>query len=181
MKVSTLLGDITSLASDYDAIVNAANAWGVMGAGVAGAIARAGGSTIVQEASNLCKKTHFEPGDAYVTGSGNLKQKHVIHAVTMRAPGTSYRMEKHKGIVIVEQCVKSIIKAAKELNLKKIAIPGLATGVGGLRDSDVAFTITDTLNSLIFEDIEVVICDIDKSFIEYCEVFLDEQKNIGNI
>ena len=75
-------GDITEMA--VDAIVNAANNDLLLGAGVAGAIARKGGESIQKE----CKAIGSIPvGFAAITGAGKLKAKHVIHAASMGLGG----------------------------------------------------------------------------------------------
>ena len=72
-------GDITELRTD--AIVNAANASLILGAGVAGAIRVKGGPAIQQE----CDEIDGCPvGGAVITTGGNLKAQHVIHAVALR-------------------------------------------------------------------------------------------------
>jgi len=76
--VSVQQGDITRL--QVDAIVNAANTHLWMGGGVAGAIKRAGGAEIEQEAVALGP---IGMGEAVVTGAGRLPCRHVIHAATM--------------------------------------------------------------------------------------------------
>ena len=63
-------GDITSL--DADAIVNAANSALWMGGGVAGAIKRAGGQGIEDEA---VRQAPIPVGEAVVTGAGSLKAR----------------------------------------------------------------------------------------------------------
>ena len=69
-------GDITE--EETDAIVNAANSRLSGGAGVDGAIHRAGGPSIMAE----CRKIGGCPtGQAVITTGGNLKAKHVIHTV----------------------------------------------------------------------------------------------------
>ncbi|MDZ7261405.1 MAG: macro domain-containing protein, partial [candidate division KSB1 bacterium] len=72
-------GDITEM--DTDAIVNAANAQLILGGGVAGAIRRKGGPKI-QEECNKIGGTFV--GGAVITTGGNLKARHVIHAVGPR-------------------------------------------------------------------------------------------------
>src|SRR5437660_8004179 len=71
-------GDITKL--EVDAIANAANDRLWMGAGVAGAIKRAGGEEIEREA---VAKGPIAIGDAVATGAGDLPARHVIHAAVM--------------------------------------------------------------------------------------------------
>ena len=72
-------GDITEMQTD--AIVNAANARLILGGGVAGAIKRKGGPEIQAECSKIGRTF---VGGAVITTAGNLKAKHVIHAVGPR-------------------------------------------------------------------------------------------------
>src|ERR687883_945988 len=78
MEFEVVEGDITQL--DVDAIANAANDHLWMGAGVAGAIKRAGGVEIEREA---VAKGPIAVGDAVATGGGRLKARHVIHGAVM--------------------------------------------------------------------------------------------------
>jgi len=80
-RVTVITGDVTK--QEVDAIVNPANSMLIMGGGVAGAILRAGGREIQEEAS---KKAPVRVGKAIATGAGRLKAKHVIHAPTMERP-----------------------------------------------------------------------------------------------
>ena len=69
-------GDITE--QETDAIVNAANERLAGGAGVDGAIHRAGGPAILAE----CRRIGGCPtGQAVITTGGNLKARWVIHTV----------------------------------------------------------------------------------------------------
>jgi O-acetyl-ADP-ribose deacetylase len=114
-----LEGDITEL--DTDAIVNAANAQLVLGAGVAGAIREKGGPTIQEE----CKQiggTYV--GGAVITGGGLLKARHVIHAVGPRM-GEGNEDEKLRNATL------NTLKVAEENQLKSIAYPALSTGIFG--------------------------------------------------
>jgi len=77
--IELLQGDLTELA--VDAIVNAANAQLVLGAGVAGAIRTKGGPAIQDECDHIGGTT---VGQAVITGAGRLKARYVIHAVGPR-------------------------------------------------------------------------------------------------
>lgn len=114
-----LEGDITEL--DTDAIVNAANAQLVLGAGVAGAIRKKGGPTIQQECDRIGGTF---VGGAVITAGGLLKAKHVIHAVGPRM-GEGQEDEKLKN------ATRNALKVAEENQLKSIAFPALSTGIFG--------------------------------------------------
>jgi O-acetyl-ADP-ribose deacetylase (regulator of RNase III) len=118
-KITLYQGDITQLSTE--AIVNAANSHLWMGAGVAGAIKRAGGAEIEREAVS---KGPIPVGEAVVTGAGRLKARHVIHAAAM---GQDLRTDAEK----IHAATVNSLKRADELGLSSIAFPALGTGVGG--------------------------------------------------
>ena len=117
--IELLEGDITD--QDTDAIVNAANEHLVLGAGVAGAIRRKGGAKI-QEECNLKGGTYV--GGAVITTGGNLKAKHVIHAVGPRM-GEGNEDTKLRSATI------NSLKVASDQGLSSISFPALSTGVFG--------------------------------------------------
>jgi O-acetyl-ADP-ribose deacetylase (regulator of RNase III) len=112
-------GDITEM--DTDAIVNAANAQLVLGGGVAGAISRKGGPSI-QEECNAIGGTFV--GGAAITTGGNLKAKHLIHAVGPRM-GEGNEDQKLRNATL------NSLKAADSNNLKSISFPAISTGIFG--------------------------------------------------
>jgi len=113
------LGDITKM--EVDVIVNPANARLILGGGVAGSIARAGGPSI-QEECNRIGGTFV--GGAVITGAGNLPVKKVIHAVGPRM-GEGNEDEKLKNATM------NSLKIADENNLTSIAFPAISTGIFG--------------------------------------------------
>jgi len=114
-----LEGDITEM--DTDAIVNAANAQLILGGGVAGAIRRKGGPKI-QEECNKIGGTFV--GGAVITTAGNLKAKHVIHAVGPRM-GEGNEDQKLKNATL------NSLKLADDSHLKSISFPAISTGIFG--------------------------------------------------
>lgn len=112
-------GDITEQTTD--AIVNAANSALILGTGVAGAIRKKGGLAI-QEACN--KIGGCLVGGAVITTGGNLKARHVIHAVGPRM-GEGDEDEKLKNAVL------NSLNVADDNRLKSIAFPAISTGVFG--------------------------------------------------
>ncbi|UCG48824.1 MAG: macro domain-containing protein [Phycisphaerales bacterium] len=112
-------GDITEM--ETDAIVNAANAQLVLGGGVAGAIRRKGGPTI-QEECNRIGGTFV--GGAVITGAGDLKARHVIHAVGPRM-GEGNEDEKLRNATL------NSLKLADQQGLKSISLPAISSGIFG--------------------------------------------------
>ena len=111
--------DITEL--DVDAIANAANDHLWMGAGVAGAIKRAGGEEIEREA---VAKGPIELGDAVATAGGRLAARWVIHGAVM---GRDLRTNGE----LIRSTTKSCLRVADELGAESLALPAFGTGVGG--------------------------------------------------
>lgn len=119
IKMEIIKGDISKLAAD--AIVNAANNRMLMGGGVAGAIKRAGGKIIEDEA---VKQGPIPIGEVLVTGAGSLEAKYVIHAAVM---GMDFQTDAEK----IRKTTLNSLLMADELGLKTVAFPALGTGVGG--------------------------------------------------
>jgi O-acetyl-ADP-ribose deacetylase (regulator of RNase III) len=126
MQLSVIEGDITQL--DIDAIANAANNRLWMGAGVAGAIKRAGGEEIEQEAVRLGP---IEVGDAAATGAGRLRARYVIHGAVM---GQDLRTDAE----LVARTTRRCLEVADELGVESLALPAFGTGVGGFPLSECA-------------------------------------------
>lgn len=103
--------------------MNPANSSMVMGGGVAGAIKRAGGAEIEEEA---LRKAPVGVGEAIATKAGQLLTKFVIHAPTMTRPAMRINEEN------VQKAMKGALKCAHSLKIGSLAFPALGTGVGGL-------------------------------------------------
>jgi O-acetyl-ADP-ribose deacetylase (regulator of RNase III) len=112
-------GDITEM--ETDAIVNAANAQLALGGGVAGAIRRKGGPSI-QEECNRIGGIHV--GGAVITTGGNLKAKHVIHAV---GPRMGEGDEDGK----LKDATSNSLKIADQHHLQSISFPAISAGIFG--------------------------------------------------
>jgi O-acetyl-ADP-ribose deacetylase (regulator of RNase III) len=112
-------GDITN--ESTDAIVNAANTRLAGGAGVDGAIHRAGGPSIMGE----CRKIGGCPtGQAVITTGGNLRAKYVIHTV-----GPVYQGGNKGEAALLKSAHLESLKLASARKLKSISFPAISTGV----------------------------------------------------
>jgi O-acetyl-ADP-ribose deacetylase (regulator of RNase III) len=126
LELTVVEGDITTL--DVDAIANAANDHLWMGAGVAGAIKRAGGAEIEREAVALGP---IEVGDAVATGAGSLPARYVIHGAVM---GQDLRTN----ATLIQRTTSRCLEVADELGLESVGLPAFGTGVGGFPLNDCA-------------------------------------------
>lgn len=159
-----IVGDITDVKS-CEAIVNASNAKGPMGLGVAGAIGQAGGSTLRNAVRTICETGDYAEGDCYVSHSGDLAYKgikNVYHAVTMKYPGGPTSLD------IVGKAMRNTLERAIADGVNSIAFPGLGTGVGRLSPKAVA-AIMVSIAEKYNDRIKITIIDIDKEFINFAK------------
>jgi len=120
MKLEVTVGDLTT--AQVEAIVNAANSELWMGGGVDGAIKRAAGDFVEDEA---VAQGPIEPGDSVVTSAGALPApiRWVIHAATM---GPDLQTSE----AYIRMATLSALAAAEDIGAKSIGYPALGTGVG---------------------------------------------------
>jgi O-acetyl-ADP-ribose deacetylase len=114
-------GDIAE--QDTDAVVTAAH-WKLnKGAGTDGTIHTKGGPKIYEE----CRKIGGCPiGDAVITTGGNLKARHVIHAV-----GPVWRGGDEGEPELLASAYRRSLQVAVENGLQSISIPSISTGAFG--------------------------------------------------
>jgi O-acetyl-ADP-ribose deacetylase len=145
VELEVVEGDIAQL--DVEAIANAANNHLWMGAGVAGAIKREGGSVIEAEAM---AQGPVEVGEVVVTGGGSLKAKNVIHGAVM---GQDLRTNAE----LVARTTRRVLEAADELGARSVALPAFGTGVGGFPLAEAAEIIVREASSYEPHNLERVV------------------------
>ena len=121
VAVECVRGDITAQ-EDVTAIVNAANAGLRSGGGVAGAIHRAAGPGLEEEARPLAP---ISPGEAVITGGHGLPNRYVIHAL-----GPVYGQDRPEAELLAN-CYRNSLALAEENGIDSIAFPAISTGVFG--------------------------------------------------
>jgi O-acetyl-ADP-ribose deacetylase (regulator of RNase III) len=126
MKLEVCEGDIAAV--EADAIANAANDRLWMGAGVAGALKRAGGDEIEREAMSI---GGIPLGTAVATTAGRLRARWVIHGAVM---GQDLRTDAD----LVRRTTRSCLEVADGLGARSLALPAFGTGVGGLHLAECA-------------------------------------------
>jgi O-acetyl-ADP-ribose deacetylase len=116
-----VIGDIAD--QDTDAVVTAAH-WRLnKGTGTDGTIHTKGGLAIYEE----CRRIGGCPiGDAVITTGGNLKARHVIHAV-----GPVWRGGDEDEPKLLASAYRRSLEVAVERGLHSIAFPSISTGAFG--------------------------------------------------
>ncbi len=118
--IEVVRGDLVR--EHVDAVVNAANARLEPGGGVAGAIHRAAGPGLAEEAVPLGP---IRPGEAVITGGHGLPNRFVIHAL-----GPVYGQDRPEA-ELLSSCYRNALALAEENGAGSIAFPAISTGVFG--------------------------------------------------
>lgn len=138
MELTVVRGDITE--QQVDAVVNAANRAMRGGAGVDGAIHRAGGPAVLQDA--IRRFPHgLATGDAGWTTAGDLPAQWVIHVV---GPNHN-RGETDRSLL--ESCYRRALEVADGLGARTVAFPLISAGAYGWPFEDAVACAVDTLRA----------------------------------
>ncbi len=121
VTVECVRGNITTQ-EDVDAVVNAANARLEPGGGVAGAIHRAAGPGLAEEAVPLGP---INPGEAVITGGHGLPNRFVIHAL-----GPVYGQDRPEA-EFLSRLYRNALALAEENGASSVAFPTISTGIFG--------------------------------------------------
>ncbi|MDS0281690.1 macro domain-containing protein [Haloarcula onubensis] len=133
MEFDVVQGDIA--AQSADALVNAANTSLRMGSGVAGALKRAAGGGIDDEA---VAKGPVELGGVATTDAYELDAEYVIHAAAMPAGGQSTAES-------IRDATRSALAEADALDCNSLVLPALGCGIAGFDFEDGVGIICEEL------------------------------------
>lgn len=120
-RLECVTGDIARQ-PDMDAVVNAANAALMPGAGVAGALHHAAGPGLYAECRPLAP---IRPGQAVLTGGHQLPNRFVIHCL-----GPVFGVD-HPEEGLLASCYQQALRLAAGHGAATIAFPAISTGVFG--------------------------------------------------
>lgn len=121
VRIECMRGNIADQVG-VDAVVNAANAQLQTGGGVAGAIHRAAGPGLAEEARPLAP---ISPGEAVITGAHDLPNRYVIHCL-----GPVYGIDEPADELLTS-CYRNALRLAEEHGVRSMAFPALSTGAFG--------------------------------------------------
>ncbi|MEE9171539.1 MAG: macro domain-containing protein [candidate division NC10 bacterium] len=145
------------LEAGVEAIVNAANSQGWMGGGVAGAIKRAAGQQVEEEA---VAQSPTPVGDAVLTGGGKTPFRGIIHAPTMERPAMHIPVEN------VGKATTAALRLAEAQGFSAVALPGMGTGVGGVDHTAAAISMIDAIRQFPARCLQrVVLVDVDSGMV----------------
>lgn len=147
-RVRLLLGDITR--QQVDAIVNAANSTLMGGAGVDGAIHRAGGASILAECQEIRRTEYPEglpTGEAVITTGGDLAARHVIHTV-----GPIYGHHDGREAELLALCYRNSLALAAGHALSSVAFPAISTGAYGYPRDEAARVASKAIEQFLAGD-----------------------------
>ncbi len=140
-------GDI--LAEDAEALVNTVNCVGVMGRGIALQFKKAFPENF-RAYSEACKHDEVRPGRMFVYETNRLTNpRYLINFPTKRHWRGKSRIDD------IETGLDALVEVIRERNIRSIAIPPLASGLGGLEWGEVRPRIEKSLRG--FNDLQVVI------------------------
>lgn len=124
-SITLTRGDITR--QEVEAVVNAANSALRGGGGVDGAIHKAGGPSIAEQCRQIRERDGgCSPGSCVITDGGNLKAKHIIHAV-----GPVWHGGRSGEDDTLKNAYTACLKMACQYEIKTIAFPSISTGAYG--------------------------------------------------
>jgi O-acetyl-ADP-ribose deacetylase (regulator of RNase III) len=171
-KLTLVQGDITRQATD--AIVNAANSSLMGGGGVDGAIHRAGGSAILEECKKIvARQGRLPTGKAVITTGGDLKTKHVIHAV-----GPVWHGGSRGEADLLASAYRESLALAVASGLKTVSFPSISTGAYGYPVDSAAQTALQTV--IRFVEKETSLQDVVFVLFDHrtCEVYIEELERL---
>lgn len=122
------VGDIAGQ-DDISAVVNAANAQLQTGGGVAGALHRAAGPGLAEEATRYAP---IEPGQCVITGAHNLPNDWVLHCL-----GPVYGVDEPSDELLAD-CYRNALAIVEKEGIESVAFPALSSGAFGYPMRDAA-------------------------------------------
>ena len=140
-------GDI--LTEDVEALVNTVNCVGIMGRGIALQFKNAFPENFKSYAA-ACKRNEVQPGRMFIFETGQLTNpRYIINFPTKRHWRGKSRIED------IDAGLAALTKEIRSRSIRSIAIPPLASGLGGLDWSEVRPRIEETLRE--FSDLKVIV------------------------
>lgn len=167
MEIQIEIQQGSLLEAEAEVIVNAANSQGWMGGGVAGAIKRAAGERVEEEA---VAQGPVPVGEAILTSGGKTRFRGIIHAPTMERPAMRIPVEN------VAKATTAALRLAAAKGFTTIALPGMGTGVGGVDRKAAAVSMIQAIRKFpVKRSQRILLVDIDPAMVEAWRQALGER------
>jgi O-acetyl-ADP-ribose deacetylase (regulator of RNase III) len=150
-RVTVKTGDLTL--ESVDAVVNAANSTLLGGAGVDGAIHRAGGPAILAECRELRRTRYPEglpTGEAVLTTAGNLPANWIIHTV-----GPIYGRHGGREAEYLDACYRNSLGLCVQNSLVSVSFPAISTGVYSYPKDEAARIASASIGKFLSSDTSI--------------------------
>lgn len=135
--------------TDVDALVNTVNCVGIMGRGVALQFKRMYPDNF-KAYNKACKAGEVQPGKMFVYATNTLTSPHfIINFPTKRHWRFASKLEG------IRDGLYDLVTVLQTRKIKKVVVPPLGCGLGGLNWNEVKSLIQDSLKNL--PDIEIVV------------------------
>ena len=135
MEFEVIQGDIA--AQSADVLVNAANTSLRMGSGVAGALKRAAGSGLDDEAVS---KGPVDLGGVATTDAYDLDAEYVVHAAAMPPGGSSTAQS-------IRDATRNALEEADSLDCESMVLPAIGCGIAGFGFDEGVRIICETIEA----------------------------------
>ena len=126
--------------TDAPVIAHGCNTRGLMGAGIAREM-RDRFPSMYKDYKRRCARNEFKPGDAYIFY--NETGPHIMNLATQADKGAEYEF--------VKQALSNLHTVLEEERIPSVAMPRIASGLGGLEPSEVERLIDDEFKDSVIE------------------------------
>jgi len=135
--MSVFVGSITH--SSADVVVSSDDSLLTMAGGVSQAIQSAAGVELIRDASKMVPRAM---GDVVVTTAGRMRNRYVMHAVTMKVSGNVPDLP--RGLMVRQLCQK-VMALLPTLGCRSVVFPALGAGLAGIPHEEVATEMAEAL------------------------------------
>ena len=125
----------------HDCFVTAANAFGIMNAGIDAAVIRFHGEELMQRVQTRIMDDYLgeQPiGTSFILPTGNPKYPYIAHSPTMRVPGSIEGTDKIYAATWASLIAVYQHKASGKQDISSVVFPAFGNGFGGVECSEVA-------------------------------------------
>lgn len=125
----------------HDCFVTAANAFGIMNAGIDAAVIRFHGEELMKRVQSRIMEEYLgeQPiGTSFIEPTGNPNYPFIAHSPTMRVPGSIEGTDKVYAATWASLLAIYRFKASNDLQLETVVFPAMGAGFGGVPYSEVA-------------------------------------------